>query len=375
MTTVRAVGGPMATPGMAMASTTGPSTGSRPPLSLPSTRPSTRSAGVAIGLVSAMCFGTSGTFGSALIGSGWSPAGAVFARVLVAALALTVPAVLALRGRWRVLLRSAWQVTVYGLVGVAACQVCYFNAIALMPVGISIMLEYLGIVLIVGWLWVRHGQRPRPLTIGGGVAALGGLALMLNLTGSGGVSLIGVLWALTAAVSMAVYFFQSAATSETGGASDAGAGGAGADGAGVGGASAGGASAGGASAGRPADLPPVVLTWGGMVVGSASIALLGATRLMPLRFAGTDVALFGGRTSWIVPVLGLGVLAAAIAYVTGIGAARRLGPKFGSFVAMAEIGFAVLFAWILLHQTPTAMQFVGGALILAGVIAVRLDEP
>jgi drug/metabolite transporter (DMT)-like permease len=350
MSTVRAAGGPMAPAGMAMASTAGPSTGSRPALSLPSTRPSTRSAGVAIGLVSAMCFGTSGTFGSALIGSGWSPAGAVFARVLVAALALTVPAVLALRGRWRALLRSAWQVAVYGLVGVAACQICYFNAIALMPVGISIMLEYLGIVLIVGWLWVRHGQRPRPLTIGGGVAALGGLALMLNLTGSGGVSLIGVLWALTAAVSMAVYFFQSAATSETGG-------------------------AGGASVERPADLPPVVLTWGGMVVGSASIGLLGATRLMPLRFAGTDVALFGGRTSWIVPVLGLGVLAAAIAYVTGIGAARRLGPKFGSFVAMAEIGFAVLFAWILLHQTPTAMQFVGGGLILAGVIAVRLDEP
>jgi drug/metabolite transporter (DMT)-like permease len=350
MTTVRAVGGPIATPGMASASTSGPSTGSRPALSLPSTRPSTRSAGVAIGLVSAMCFGTSGTFGSALIGSGWSPAGAVFARVAVAALALTVPAVLALRGRWRALLRSAWQVTVYGLVGVAACQVCYFNAIALMPVGISIMLEYLGIVLIVGWLWARHGQRPRPLTVGGGVAALGGLALMLNLTGSGGVSLIGVLWALTAAVSMAVYFFQSAATSETGGAGDA-------------------------DAGRPADLPPVVLTWGGMIVGAASIALLGAARVMPLRFAGSDVALFGGRTSWIVPVLGLGVLAAAIAYVTGIGAARRLGPKFGSFVAMAEIGFAVLFAWILLHQTPTAMQFVGGALILAGVIAVRLDEP
>ena len=346
MTTVRAVGGPIATPGVAPAGTARSPMGLHPALS----RRSTRSAGVAIGLVSAMCFGTSGTFGTALIGAGWSPAGAVLARVLVAALALTVPAVLALRGRWRALRRSAWQVTVYGLVGVAACQVCYFNAIARMPVGISIMLEYLGIVLIVLWLWVRHGQTPRPLTIGGGVAALGGLALMLNLTGAGGVSLTGVLFALAAAVSMAVYFFQSAATSETGG-------------------------DGGASVGRSADLPPVVLTWGGMVVGSASIALLGATRLMPLRFAGTDVALFGGRTSWIVPVLGLGVLAAAIAYVTGIGAARRLGPKFGSFVAMAEIGFAVLFAWILLHQTPTAMQFVGGGLIMAGVIAVRLDEP
>jgi drug/metabolite transporter (DMT)-like permease len=335
---------PMATTPMTPASAARPALGLRSVLS----GRSSRSAGVAIGLVSAMCFGTSGTFGTALIGVGWSPAGAVFARVLVAALALTVPAVIALRGRWRVLLRSAWQVTVYGLVGVAACQVCYFNAIARMPVGISIMLEYLGIVLIVVWLWARHGQTPRPLTIAGGVAALGGLALMLNLSGSGGVSFIGVIFALAAAVSMAVYFFQSAATPGTG----AGAGGQG-----------------------QADLPPVVLTWGGMIVGAAAIAVGAVARVTPMRFTASDVALFGGRTSWIVPVLGLGVVAAAIAYVTGIGAARRLGPKFGSFVAMAEIGFAVLFAWILLHQTPTATQFVGGALILAGVIAVRLDEP
>jgi drug/metabolite transporter (DMT)-like permease len=256
-----------------------------------------------------------------------------------------------------VLFRSAWQVTVYGLVGVAACQVCYFNAIARMPVGISIMLEYLGIVLIVLWLWVRHGQTPRPLTIGGGVAALGGLALMLNLSGSGGVSLIGVIFALAAAVSMAVYFFQSAATPGAGLES-----------------SSTGAEAGAGGQGQ-ADLPPVVLTWGGMIVGAAAIAVGGVARVTPMRFTASDVALFGGRTSWIVPVLGLGVIAAAIAYVTGIGAARRLGPKFGSFVAMAEIGFAVLFAWILLHQTPTATQFAGGALILAGVIAVRLDEP
>jgi drug/metabolite transporter (DMT)-like permease len=278
--------------------------------------------------------------------------------------------VIALRGRWGALRRSAWQVTVYGLVGVAACQICYFNAIARMPVGISIMLEYLGIVLIVAWLWVRHGQRPRPLTIGGGVAALGGLALMLNLSGSGGVSLIGVLFALAAAVSMAVYFFQSAATSGVSAASVS------AEGVDVDGVATEGAAVDPAAGpGGSEDLPPVVLTWAGMIVGAAAIALVGAARVMPLRFAGSDVALFGGRTSWIVPVLGLGVVAAAIAYVTGIAAARRLGAKFGSFVAMAEIGFAVLFAWILLQQTPTALQFAGGGLILAGVIAVRLDEP
>ena len=140
-------------------------------------------AGLALGLLSALCFGTSGTFGSALVAAGWSPAGAVLARVAVAALVLTGPALLTLRGRWALLRRSARQVVTYGLVGVAACQVCYFNAIARMDVGISILLEYLGIVLIVGWLWAARGQRPRLLTVLGGLAALGGLGLMLDLSG------------------------------------------------------------------------------------------------------------------------------------------------------------------------------------------------
>ena len=302
-------------------------------------RPGQR-AGLALGVLSAMCFGTSGTFGSALIGAGWSPAGAVLARVCVAALALTVPALLTLRGRWGLLRRSARLVVVYGLVGVAACQVCYFNAIARMDVGISILLEYLGIVLIVGWLWVRHGQRPRLLTVLGGVAALGGLGLMLDLSGSGGVSLAGVAWAMCAAVAMAVYFFQSAQTAGDGG----------------------------------EVLPPVVLTWAGMVTGAAAIGAGGLAGVAPLRFSPADVVLLDARVSWVLPVLGLGVLAAAVAYVTGIASARRLGAKLASFVAMAEVLFAAGFAWLLLHQVPTGMQFLGGALILAGVGAGRLDE-
>jgi drug/metabolite transporter (DMT)-like permease len=298
-------------------------------------------AGLALGLLSAMCFGISGTFGSALIGAGWSPAGAVLARVCVAALALTVPAVITLRGRWALVRRSARLLVTYGMVGVAACQICYYNAIARMDVGISILLEYLGIILVVGWLWARHGQRPRLPTVLGGIAALGGLGLMLDLSGAGGVSLTGVLWALGAAVAMAVYFFLSAQTS----AADGG-----------------------------ETLPPVALTWGSMVTGAAFIALLGAVGVTPLRFGAGDVLLLNARVSWLVPVLGLGVIAAAVAYVTGIGAVRRLGAKLGSFVAMAEVLFAAGFAWVLLHQVPTGMQFVGGALILAGVIAVRLDE-
>ena len=297
-----------------------------------------RGAGLALGLLSAMTFGTSGTFASSLIGAGWSPAGAVIARAAVAALALTVPAVVQLRGRWHLLRRWSGKTVAYGLIGVAACQLGYFNAIERMPVGVALLLEYMGVVLVVLWLWARHGQRPRPLTVFGGIGALGGLALMLNLSGPGGISLVGVAWALLAAVSMAVYFFLAASADAE-------------------------------------PLPPVVMTWGGMIVGALALVASGATGMVRLAASTQDVTLFGHQVSWLVSVLGLSLIAAAVAYVAGIGAARRLGAKLGSFVAMAEILFAVLFAWVLLGQTPTGMQFLGGALILCGVTLVRLDEP
>ncbi len=311
-----------------------------------------RGAGLVIGLLSAAAFGTSGTFGTSLIGAGWSPAGAVLARVSIAALVLTGPALVQLRGRWALLRRWGWRTVAYGCIGVATCQLGYFNAISRMPVGIALLIEYMGILLVVGWLWARHGQRPRRLTIAGSVAAIGGLALMLDLSGPGGVSPIGVLWALLAAASMAVYFLLSAWS----------------------GAPAADAKPSSTPSSSTEALPPVVMTWGGMIVGAAVLAVSGLTGLAPLAFSSADVTLLHHQVSWLVPILGLSVLAAAFAYVTGIGAARRLGAKLGSFVALAEVLFATAFAWVLLHQVPSATQFLGGALILTGVILVRLDE-
>jgi len=117
-------------------------------------------AGLTLGLVSAAAFGTSGTFAAALIAAGWSPGAAVLARIALAALILTVPAVLRMRGQWRLLRRSAGRVAAYGLLAVAGAQWCYFNAVARIPVGVAVLLEFLGVILVVGWLWLRHGQRP-----------------------------------------------------------------------------------------------------------------------------------------------------------------------------------------------------------------------
>ena len=177
-------------------------------------KPAQGGAGLALALLSAAAFGTSGTFASALIGSGWSPGAAVLARMAVAALVLTVPAVLRLRGQWGLLRRSAGRVAAYGLFAVAAPQLCFFNAVARIPVGVALLLEYLGVVLVVGWLWLRHGQRPRRLTITGGAVAIAGLALVLNLAGPAGINPAGVIWALLAAVGLATFFVLSAGGNE-----------------------------------------------------------------------------------------------------------------------------------------------------------------
>src|SRR5215469_9030888 len=102
--------------------------------------------GLAIAVASAATFGTSGTLGTSLLDAGWTPGAAVLTRIGLACLMLTGPALFTLRGRWGQLRRSAGPTVAYGLMGVAGCQVCYFNAIERMPVGVALLIEYLGSV-------------------------------------------------------------------------------------------------------------------------------------------------------------------------------------------------------------------------------------
>jgi drug/metabolite transporter (DMT)-like permease len=41
---------------------------------------------------------------------------------------------------------------------------------------------------------------------------------------------------------------------------------------------------------------------------------------------------------------------------------------------LTEVLFAVAFAWLMLGELPRLVQLGGGVLIVAGVVAVRLDE-
>ena len=64
-------------------------------------------------------------------------------------------------------------------------------------------------------------------------------------------------------------------------------------------------------------------------------------------------------------------VSAVFAYITGIVAVRRLGSSVASFVSLSEVIFAVVFAAVLLAQHPSAVQLVGGALVLVGIGVVQ----
>ena len=292
--------------------------------------------GLLLALLSAATFGTSGSLAAALIEAGWTPGSAVTGRVLLAALVLTLPALLQLRGHGRLLRRNGRTLLVYGVAAVAGAQLCFFMAVEHLSVAVALLLEYSGALLVVGWLWLRRGQRPRLLTVCGAAVALAGLALVLELLGNAELDLVGVLWGLGAAFGLATYFVLSAESEDV--------------------------------------LPPLVVAWGGLAIGGAALAGAGLLGVLPLAAPRTDVTLLETQVSWLVPMLGLALVAAVVAYVTGIAGARLLGAKVASFVGLTEVLFAVVFAWVLLGQSLGTMQLVGGALVLAGIALVRVDE-
>ena len=292
--------------------------------------------GLALAVVSATTFGLSGSLATGLLGTGWSPGAVVLVRIGLAALVVVPFGAIALRGRWDALRRNAWLVVLYGVLAVAGAQFCYFSAVQTMQVGPALLIEYTAPAVVVAWLWLRHGQRPGLLTLAGaGLAALG-LVLVLDLISGTRLSTAGVAWALAAMVGAVTYFVISA-DEATG-------------------------------------LPPITLASGGLVVGAALLTLLGVVGLLPMHGSRAGVRYAGAEVAWWVPLLLLGLVTAAVAYVTGIAAGRRLGSRLASFVALLEVVAGVVFAWLLLRQLPHAVQLIGGLLVLAGVLTVKLGE-
>jgi drug/metabolite transporter (DMT)-like permease len=298
--------------------------------------------GLLLAIGSAFAFGMSGPLGKSLMEAGWSPTAAVTARLAGGAVAMAIFAT-ATNPSW---IREAighWKTVVaYGLVPIAGAQLCYYNAVSHLSVGVALLLEYTAPVLVVGWLWATTRRRPGNLTLAGVALAIAGIMLVLNVFSDAHINLVGVAWGLVAAVCAACYFMMSdqvsSDPSEEGG------------------------------------LNPITLAAAGLIVGAAAVALLGASHVMPMTFATRDTVVAGFTTPWFVPVVAMALIPTAIAYTLGIMGVARLRPRFASLVGLSEVLFAVLTAWVVLGEALAVIQVVGGVVVLAGLVLARQGD-
>lgn len=292
--------------------------------------------GLALAVVSAASFGLSGALARGLFDTGWTAGTVVLVRLGLGAIVVAPFALADLRGRWHALRDHLGLVLLYGAVPMALAQFAYFSAVARMALGPALLIEYTAPAVVVAWLWLRRGERPSAMTLGGAIVCLIGLVLVLDLIAGPSLDPIGVAWALVAMVGAASYFVL------------------GSDGI--------------------AAVPAVGLAGCGLVAATAALGLLGAVGVLPLHASTAAPRYAGVHVAWWLPLLALGAITCGLAYCAGVAAIRRLGSRVASFVGLLEVVSGVIWAWLLLAQVPGPLQLVGGLLLLAGIVVVRLGE-
>lgn len=289
---------------------------------------------VGLAVFSSVAFGASGPFGKALINSGFSPLQAVWLRITGAAL-IMVPVLVVLRGPTglRVPRRALPQLLVYGITGVAGVQALYFVAAARLPVGVAILLEFMGPVVILVWIRLVRRQAVSRSAAAGVVVALVGLACVVQVWSGLRLDAVGLAAGFGAAVSQAAYFLLVDRLTGT--------------------------------------LDPLAMTAAGSLIGALALTAVAAPWAMPWDVLAGSVSV-GDRVApgwalagWIV------LVSTVLAYWTGIAAVQRLSAPVAAGICYIEAVAATLIAWAVLGERLTVPQTIGGVIVLTGAFLAQ----
>lgn len=280
---------------------------------------------------SGVLFAVNGTVAKLVLRVGISPLQLTLLRAAGAALGLLALSLLLRPGprRLRVTARDVPLLVAYGLTGFFLVPMLYFVAIFRLPVGIGLLFEYTAPLLVA--LWARFAQRHRVRRrLWAGLAlSLVGLACVAEVWGELKLDGLGVLAGLAAAVFLACYYVLGARGVE-----------------------------------RRDTIS--LCTW---AFGASAVAGL-LTRLVTAGTGGWEPL---AGTSGGVPVALLCgyvvVLGSIVPYLLVAGALRHLPATSVGIIGMVEPVLGSAVAWLALgaSEALSAAQFVGGALVLAGV--------
>jgi len=288
--------------------------------------------GVTLVLAASLFFGVCGPFGKVVIQAGLTPIQVTWLRIcgvgLIAIAAAVVP-LLRLRGKERL----PWGgLVLFGLTAIAAVQAFYFIAVERLPVGIALLLEFMGPIVVVAWVrFVRRTVLPRAAVVGT-LLSIAGLCIVVEVWSGLRLDAVGLVAGSAAAACQATYFLSGERLT--------------------------------------AKVDVRVLLAVGFVVGAIALAPFAAPWALDWEALAADVRLGGVETTGLVSVLLL-IGCTALAYGLGLSGLRFITAPVAGGIGYAEVVIASLSAWALLGEALTVPQIIGGVVVIAGVFTAQ----
>lgn len=295
--------------------------------------PRHRAVGYGMVALAATLFAINGTVSKVILGSGVNAqqltevrcAGALVGLMLIAL--ATRPAALPLS-------RSELPlILALGVVGLALVQWSYFFAIHRVPIGVALVVQFVGPILVALWARFVYGEHVRARIWIALVLAITGLVLIVELWQTNRPNGAGLAAAALAAVTYAAYILVAER--------------------GV----------------RHRD--PISLSAWGFFFATLFWSLVAPWWNFPSGRVGSDVSLLGNLASRHLPVWGLMlwmiVLGTIVPFALVVGALRRISATRVGITAMLEPVVAIAIAWAWLGESLNPLQISGAAVTLAGV--------
>ncbi len=288
--------------------------------------------GVALVVLAAAVFAVNGSVSKVVLGDGLLSLQLVEIRCLLAAVVFAAVAAVRDPASLRISRSELGFIAVYGVVGVAMVQWLYLVAIARMPVSVSLLIEFTAPLMIA--LWVRF-VRKQPVRSGVWAALaliIGGLALVAEVWSGLTLDTIGLVAAVLAAVSLAIYYVLG---EKAMGRRDAWS----------------------------------LATWS---FGAAALfwSVLQPWWLFPFDRLAWSLPV--GTTGWHAPVwllvVWVGLLGTVAPFALLLSGLGKIGAARVGLVGTAEPPLAGVVAWLVLGETLSVVQVVGAVVVLSGIV-------
>lgn len=231
---------------------------------------------------------------------------------------------------------------VFGLLGVGATQALYFFSIQLLPIAVSLLIEFTSPLVIALWFHFAYHHRTRPAVWVGLVMAMSGLAIVAQIWEGFTLDPLGVFAAVLAMLALVVYYLSADAQVR-----------------------------------GPFRRDPVSLTMWGMGAASLFWAFAQPWWSFPWGTLGGVATVEGtGALLWPIPLLTgyVVILGTVVPFSLIVLSMQHLRASQASVAGMTEPIMAIGISWALLGEAMSPAQLIGAAIVLGGILLAELNR-